>query len=157
MWLVMGLPAVVVAAGIAMIVVAGGDGSTDTTPDRVQRTAQIQTADLGPDAVARQDKLSAVLRIDAEAGRIELLPVSGAFDRAGALQLTLVHPARASGDLAFELQPGELGWHAQAEPEVLAKHDWNVRLQPPDGRWRLQGRLPTAQLAVHLRPSLGAP
>lgn len=154
-WLVVALPAVVVVAGIAMVVVASREGSSDAVPGQVQRTAQIQTTDLGPDAVARKAKLSAIVRTDAEHELVEVLPVSGSFDRGARLRLTLQHPARASEDQVLLLEPGQLGWRTQAR--IDASHDWKVQLGPEDTRWRLQGRLPKGQQAAHLQPALQAP
>jgi hypothetical protein len=150
-WLVMVLVAAAVIGGISMVIVAN-DGSTDAVSDPVQRTAQIQTTDLGPDGVARSGKLGAIVRVDAERELIEVLPVSGEFDRAAPLQLTLAHPTRASADRVLRLQPTGPGWRTDAT--VDGGHDWNVRLGPPDARWRLRGRLPKGQLATSLRPAL---
>lgn len=153
-WLVIALPAVVVIASIGLIFIAS-DGNNDVIRDDVQRTAQIQTADLGPDAVAAEEKLSAIVRIDAELGIIEVLPVSGKFDTAAPLWLTLAHPTLSSQDQAFVLEPYELGWRAPAELDI--SHDWKVSLGPEDSHWRLRGRLPKDQQATDLRPSLQAP
>ena len=153
-WLVAGLPAAVVIASIGLIFIAG-DGNNDVVRDEVQRTAQIQTSDLGPDTVAQQEKLSAIVRTDAEQGIIEVLPVSGQFDRAAPLHLTLAHPTRSDQDQSLVLQPDELGWGTQAK--IDASHDWKIELGPQDGHWRLRGRLPKQQQATHLRPSLQAP
>lgn len=157
MWLVIGLPVAVVIAGIIMIILAGGQGATDVVPDDVQRTAQIQTADLGPDQTAHDMRLSAIARIDLEGGFVEVLPVNGDFDREAPLRLHLLHPALEDGDQSFEVQPTETGWRADGTPGV--EHAWRVRLEPIDGQWRLHGRLPAGQQAVSLRPSmdLGAP
>ena len=152
-WLVAGLPLAVVIASIGLIFIAG-DGNNDVVRDEVQRTAQVQTRDLGPDTVAQQEKLSAIVRTDAEQGIIEVLPVSGRFDRAAPLRLLLAHPTRSEEDLNLVLQPDELGWRTQAK--IDASHDWKVELGPQDGHWRLRGRLPKQQQATHLRPSLQA-
>jgi len=154
-WLVVALVAAAVAGGVTLVVVAGGDGGSDTMPDPVRRTAQVQTADLGPDEFARAAKLSAIVRIDAEQGAVEVLPVSGDFDRGAPLRLDLLHPTSAGHDIVLQLQPTELGWRVAAE--VDGGHDWNIRLGPADGRWRVQGRLPKGQHAASLRPALQAP
>lgn len=153
-WLVIALPAVVVIASIGLIFIAS-DGNNDVVRDEVQRTAQIQTANLGPDAVAAEEKLSAIVRTDPELGIIEVLPVSGEFDHRAPLRLALHHPTRSAEDLDFVLQPGELGWRVPARLDT--SHDWKIQLGPEDGRWRLQGRLPKQQQATNLRPSLQAP
>ena len=150
-WLVIALPATVVIASIGLIFIASGDGN-DVVRDDVQRTAQIQTADLGPDAVAAEQKLSAIVRTDDEGGFVEVLPVSGTFDHNAPLRLTLAHPAQSGRDIVLLLTPGELGWRADARPDN--SHDWKVQLGPEDSHWRLQGRLPKGQQATNLRPSL---
>lgn len=150
-WLVVVLVGAAVVGGVVMVIVAG-NGSGDAVADPVRRTAQIQTTDLGPDGVAKREKLSAVVRSDVEHGLVEVLPVSGEFDRLAPLRLNLVHPARASEDRILHLQPTELGW--RADTAVDDSHDWNIQLGPENARWRLQGRLPKGQQATHLHPAV---
>lgn len=150
MWLVIGLPLASIVAGVGLVIIATRAGGADTVTDRVQRVAQIQTADLGPDQRAQQMKLSVVLRTD-ERG-IEVIPVSGDFDRAAPLQLRVLHPTQANADRELRLPPGGLGWRLD-EP-LDGSHDWNLQLLPADGQWRLKGRMPKAQQAVRLAPSL---
>lgn len=149
MWLVVGLPALSVVAGVGLVVVASLN-STDAVPDRVRRTAQIQVADLGPDARAQQAGMTAIVRSDE--GILEVLPVTGEFDRTRPLRISLLHPSKAADDVTVVLDPVETGWRAQAA--VDASHDWNVRLESEDGGWRLLGRLPRGEHAAHLRPAL---
>jgi hypothetical protein len=159
-WLIVLLVAAAVAGGIAMVVIAAGDGAVDAVPDQVRRTAQVQVADLGPDENARRDGLSAIARIDAKGGYVEVLPVSGRFDRSAALRLRLLHPVRSSGDVSLDLQPGENGWRADADDVLLAAgaaHDWKLQLSDAGEQWRLRGRLPKGQQAAHLKPALPAP
>ncbi|AWV06285.1 FixH family protein [Marilutibacter maris] len=182
-WLLIGLPVAAVVAGIATIVISSG--GSDAVIDPVERTAQIQTVELGPDERARELKLSAVLQVDGQ--RLLLLPASGAWTRdttaptvpasAGAesgddasaeqrardgtshdrpLTLVLSHPTDAAQDLQVELRPSELGWAAELEQALDPGHDWLLRLGPADGRWRLQGRLIATQQAARLGPVLKA-
>jgi hypothetical protein len=156
-WLVAAIPAAAVVATIALLVVASrSSGNNDAVADRVTRTAQVQVADLGPDAVARELRLSAIVRLDAARGRtaIEVLPVDGAFDRSAPLVLSLRHPARAGLDRTLVLAPTATGW--RSETGVDLDHDWNVQLAAEDGRWRLQGRWTGGQRATYLRPALGS-
>ena len=149
MWLVVGLPLASVVAGFALVVVASRD-SGDAVGDVVQRTAQVQVADLGPDARARELDLSAILRVDA--GFVELLPVAGRFERDHPLRLLLRHPTRAAEDLELRLAPSDNGWRAGIELD--GGHDWKIEVMPEGMPWRLQGRLPKAQRAAHLHPTI---
>jgi len=153
-WLVVALVAAAVIGGVVMVRVAGRDGPMDAVPDQVSRTGQVQQAELGPDARAADLALSAVLRVDAKQGIVELIPVTGGFDRTASLQLSLHHPLRAAEDQVLVLAPAGNGWRAALEPD--GSHDWNVQLVPADGGWRLRGRLPRGQQAAHLRPSVDA-
>lgn len=151
-WLLIALPAASVIAGIALVVIAVRSGSSDAVIDTVQRTAQIQTTELGPDQRARALKLSAVLRVDD--GALEVLPVAGDFVRNAALTLTLSHPSEAAQDRQLQLMPSELGWRVDAELDP--GHDWLLQLAPGDRPWRLHGRLRAQQRAAHLGPALPA-
>ena len=68
------------------------------------------------------------MRTDPELGIVEVLPVSGDFDRRAPLRLTLAHPALESADLPLLLQPTDTGWRTEAQVDV--SHDWNVQLAP---------------------------
>lgn len=149
-WLVIVLPTLVVIAGIVTLVVAIRAGGNDAVPDAVQRTAQVQVAELGPEARARAMGLSAVLRVRDD--RIELLPVSGAFERGRPLTLQMTHPIRAEDDHRIVLAPDAQGWSAQAT--LPTRHDWQLRLEPADTAWRLHGRLPAGQAAARLASTL---
>jgi len=155
MWLVIGLPVLSIVAGVGLVVVALRSGGDDAVVDTVQRTAQIQTTELGPDERARSMKLSAVMRVDAKG--IELLPVDGGFSSGAVprnvpLTLALSHPSDAKLDRTIELAPSELGWHANVE--LPLDHDWLLQLTPTGSQWRLRGRLVAGQGAAHLGPAL---
>lgn len=155
-WLVIALPLAAVIASIWLVVLSMRGGSIDSVADEVQRTGQIQTTDLGPDARAAQLKLSAVLQ--SEEGMLRVFPASGEFRRSEPLQLKLLHPHEQDADELLTLVPDELGWHVEyvADPG----HDWNLQLGDGDktteGSWRLRGRLPQGQHAAHLGPALDA-
>jgi hypothetical protein len=85
---------------------------------------------------------------------VEIIPVTGDFDRKAPLRLSLRHPARADADRALVLQPSSNGWRAPASLD--AGHDWIARLESTDGRWRIEGRLPRQQHAVRLAPRLAS-
>jgi hypothetical protein len=152
-WLVAALPAASVAAAIALLVLATRSaGTDDAVADHVQRTAQMQVADLGPDALAQKLKLRALVR--SAPGVIDVVPLEGTFDRNAALTLGLHHPSRADLDRTVSLVPTATGW--QSDQPLDLSHDWNVQLGTPDGRWRLRGRWSAGQHTALLRPALGA-
>ena len=155
MWLVIGLPILSIVAGVGLVVVALESGGDDAVIDTVQRTAQIQTTELGPDERAQSMKLSAVLHVDAKG--LDLLPVGGGFStgevpRDAVLTIVLSHPSDASLDRTVTLAPSEMGWHADLD--LPTDHDWLLQLAPADTQWRLRGRLIAGQGAAHLGPAL---
>src|SRR3546814_14478886 len=113
-------------------------GIIDSVSDDVQRTGQIQTTDLGPDARAAQLKLGAVLQ--SEEGVLRVFPAGGEFRRGEPLRLHVLHPYEADADQVITMTPDALGW--QAEFALDASHDWNLQLVDEAGSWRLRGRLP---------------
>ncbi len=149
MWLVLGLPAASVVAGVILVSLAARD-SSDSVGDVVTRTAQIQVSDLSPDARARDLRLSAIVRVDE--GFLEVLPVTGDFERGQPLRLVLRHPALAASDLELRAEPADNGW--RAEVELPLDHDWKLEVMPEGMPWRLQGRLPAGQRAAHVKPAL---
>lgn len=150
-WLIALIPLAAVVGTLWMVFAAGdAPGTDDSVADPVRRTAQVQVADLGPDARAAALRLSAVVRIGK--GVVEVLPVDGTFDREATLILSLRHPSRADADRVLKLAPGETGWRAEAGLD--GSHDWNVQLAPADQGWRLLGRWPAGQQAAYLRPAL---
>ncbi|MBB1471979.1 MULTISPECIES: FixH family protein [unclassified Luteimonas] len=148
MWLVIGLPLASVVAGVILVGLATRD-SSDAVGDVVQRTAQIQVSDLSPDARARDLGLSAIIRVDE--GYVEVLPVTGQFDRGQPLRIVLRHPSLAASDVELRAAPGEYGWRAEAG--IGLDHDWKLELMPEGMAWRLQGRLPKGQRAAHVKPA----
>lgn len=150
-WLVAAIPASAVVASFALLTAAArSSGTDDAVGDVVQRTAQVQVADMGADARARALGLQAIVRVEGD--RLTVLPAAGAFDHGTDLVLTLRHPTHAERDLTRRMRPTPQGWGAQASVDI--RHDWNVQLAPPDASWRLQGRWGTGVQAAHLGPAL---
>lgn len=156
-WLVALIPLAAIAGTVWMMRMAGNaPGTDDAVADPVRRTAQVQVADLGPDARAHALRLAAVVRrgVAGQDGYVEVLPTEGDFDRAHPLRLALRHPARAEADRELTLQPTATGWRAEAA--IDGRHDWNVQLTDAHGRWRLQARWPARQQAAYLKPAVHA-
>ena len=151
-WLTAGLPVASVVAGLLLVVTAVRAGGADEVDAPVQRRAQIQLSELGPDEAAQRLQLAALVRLDPDA--VEVLPVSGTLPRASQLVLTLSHPTDATQDRRIELAPGANGWRAPAT--VPVDHDWLVRVSPADGHWRVVGRM-VRGAPTRLGPALADP
>ena len=94
-WLVIGLPAMVVVAGVWTLVVAARAGGADSVPDTVRRTAQVQQADLGPDREAARLGLEAELAVDASSGALQTFSCTPGPSRAGSLSANSTAPCIA--------------------------------------------------------------
>lgn len=156
LWLIVGLPALVIVAGLATLYIAISHGGSDAIPDEVRRTAQIQTAELGPDQRAAELKLSAVFSVQKD--HLEVLPATGPLVddkamRAQPLRLLLAHPTDGAKDIELKLLPTAAGW--RVDHALDAGHDWRIQVQPEGTAWRLHGRLPAGQRGVLLTPALG--
>jgi len=149
LWLVAGLPLASVVAGIWLLVIALRTGGDDAVDAQVQRRAQVQLSELGPDHVAMAGRFAVITRVTDDA--VEVLPVSGDIAPAQSLLLTFNHPTDARRDTTLELAPSAVGWRAPAR--LPRDHDWNLRLQPADARWRLVGRM-VAGSPTRLGPAL---
>ena len=88
-------------------------------------------------------------------GFIEVIPVTGDFDRNAPLRLSLRHPTLAAADLSLSLQPAADGWRAHTR--ISVDHDWTLQLDPGDGSWRILGRLSRHVQAARLGPALATP
>lgn len=150
-WLVIALPLSVVIAGFATLAIAIRTGESDSGPDAVRRSAQIQTTDLAPDLRAAALGLTGHVNVDAETGaiRVTLSPKQTPYP----LTLHLIHPARAVEDRSLTLTPAGDDWLGRL-PALSLDHDWLLQLRPDDRQWRLHGRLKADASAAVLEPAL---
>ena len=159
-WLIIALPLAAVISSIWLVVLSYRGGSIDAVADDVQRTGQIQTTNLDPDARASERKLSAVLQ--SENGVLRVFPATGEFRRDQPLHVQLLHPNIEKADQVLTLVPDDLGWHVAYAADMT--HDWSIVLSndarddktKTSDRWRLRGRLARGQHAAHLGPALDA-
>jgi hypothetical protein len=150
-WLMVGLPLTAVIAAFWLLAVAVRSGGADEVRDEVHSTAGMQVAETGPDARAQAMGLIAVLSVGE--GRVRVFPAQGDFARDQPLVLVLSHPVDAHRDRRLILQPDATGWDLTGD--LRDGHDWIAQLAPPDGRWRIRGRLRAGQQAARLAPDLG--
>jgi hypothetical protein len=136
-WLVAAIPAAAVVATIALLVTATrSSGNNDLVADEVQRTAQVQVADLGPDAAAQQLR-SVRSCVPARASSKCCRSMAASTATPGwSWRCTILRAPRSIATLPS--CPFKTGWRSDGEIDL--SHDWNVELRPADGAWRLRGR-----------------
>jgi hypothetical protein len=153
LWLVTGLPLLVLVAAAITLALALR-APVDASATQVQRIAQVQLEDLAPDREAARRGLRARLEADPVHGVIEVALATGG-DATGVddrLVLHLLHPVSAQHDRVLPLHRAGYRWRAQTDP--WSPQDWEVRLSPPRGTWRLAGRLRRGQHATELAPAV---
>lgn len=157
LWLMLALPLGTVVAGLWTLKIAAGVSAVDSAPEPVKRTAQIQVSDLTADEAAARLALSAQLQWSPE--RLRVIAAGLTADEP-VLQLDFVHPTESSLDRRVDLHAdGQGGWRTQdnAVTTIDPAIAWHIRLSPPDGRWRLVGRLRPGQSVLALQPAIAAP
>lgn len=148
LWLVIALPALGVLAGVLIIVAALRSGGADALSTDVRRTGQIQQENLAPDLAAARAGLVGELHLDAAGGlRLNLSGRTPVNDET--LQLRFIHNSESRRDHDVVLQRENGLWRGQLD--APADTGWTLRLQPPDGRWRLGGRLAAGAAAASLQ------
>jgi hypothetical protein len=153
LWLVWGLPLLVVLAGFATLALALRAGGADPVSAEVRRTAQIQVEDLAADRAALALGLQASFELDRDTGAATLRLQGPEASRAPRLRLRLTHPTRAADDRSLPLVRAGEAWVGRL-PAAAGGHDWNLELVPEAGGWRLAGRLARGANAARLRPRL---
>jgi hypothetical protein len=135
-WLLMLGPAIVVVAGLNMMVVAfrGADGLV--ADDYYKQGLGINRV-IERDARAAALHVGATLQVNEETGRVRLLLAGGAD--AESLRLALRHPTRAQADQSIALARVAPGVY-QGVFRGAGNVAWHVQLEDAAGRWRLTGR-----------------
>lgn len=151
LWLVVGLPFIVVVAGFVTLFVAIRAGGADAYPSEVRRTAQIQVESLAADQAAIARGIAGSLAIDPDTGgiRVVLENVPGDVVQ---VRLSLIHPARAEGDSELMLTRSGDAFHGRIATPLAQV--WSVRVSDVEGGWRVGGRYEQGRRAVRLAPSL---
>lgn len=154
LWLVLAIPLASLLGGAATLRLVQGDLSTDGAAEGVQRTAQVQTANLDPDLAAAQRHLAASLRLDRADGLLHVR-LSDPSAAAAGLRVELLHALHADRDLRAPLERRGNEWVAALAPDALSR--WRIVLSDKPRQWRLVGQLPRGGESVQLRPAVRAP
>jgi uncharacterized protein len=136
-WLLMLGPALVVVAGINLMVVAFAGADALVADDYYKQGLGINRS-LAREARARQLQLAAEVQVSRSQKRVRV-SLGGAADASPSLMLLLRHPTRAADDRAIALAriaPGV--YEGRFEPAHPGA--WHVQLEDSGGGWRLAGR-----------------
>ena len=141
-WLMAGIPALTVVAGIATYFIARQSGPMDMDPASVQRISQAQTLESTEDRTATDRNYRAFLIIDKQT-----VPMSLAEKD---MHLVFVHPNRAERDIDVLLL-------ANAKSTTMSKpldfKAQQIMLRDAEKTWRLVGSY-NDQSNITLTPAL---
>lgn len=151
LWLVVGLPVVVVVASIGMVRLALRDPA-DATSGSTRRIAQVQLEDRSWDYEAARQRLHAELEATASAGQVRVR-IRPQHVQPMALTLAMRHAIDAAQDRTLSLARQGDTWVGHTTP-WKANHAWNVQLAAPAQRWRVSGRLAGGSSLVDLVPQV---
>jgi uncharacterized protein len=137
-WLMAGIPALTVVAGITTLIIALQSGPMDLIPAAVQRVAQAQTLDSAEDQTAADGNYRAYLIIEQGTQpwsiSVKTIPMSLAEKD---MRLVFVHPNRADRDIDV-LLPANVGKAVMRTPiDFVAQQ---IILSDSKKTWRLVGQ-----------------
>lgn len=152
-WLMVGIPALTVVAGIATLIIALQSGPMDMDPASVQRVSQAQTLDSAEDRTATEGNFRAFLIIDKQSKPWSISVKTVPMSLAGKdMHLVFVHPNRAELDIDV-LLPARAT--ATAMPKLLDFKAQQIMLRDAEKTWRLVGSY-DGQSNITLTPALSA-
>lgn len=150
-WLMVGIPAATVVAGLATMAIALRSGSMDSVPTSVQRVAQAQVLASAVDDSTASKGYRGFLMLERgpEAWRVSVKTVPANLAETP-LQVLFVHPTLAARDVRIELVAGAAAGAASIDfiPQQVIVSD-------SAGTWRLVGAY-REQSVLDLTPALSA-
>ena len=150
-WLMVGIPAATVVAGLATLAIALRAGSMDTVPASVQRVAQAQVlASAIDDSTAGKGYRGyLLLERGPTAWRVSVKTVPATL-AAAPLHVLFVHPTLASRDVRVELADGKAS--TADAPDFIPQQ---IIVSDAAGTWRLVGAY-SGLSVMNLTPALSA-
>ena len=139
-WFLISLPLSVVIAAIVTINIAIQTDDGLVSDDYYKEGLAIHK-DADARARAKALGIAAIVQYAPETGVIHLTLEKPLQDASAALSLSVTHPTRADQDQVAELSPSGNRQYA-GRLDALGPARWKLELQPTDGRWRVEGRLP---------------
>ncbi|BAZ92796.1 hypothetical protein TspCOW1_23480 [Thiohalobacter sp. COW1] len=139
-WFLISLPLSAVIGGIATLIIAMHSPNAMVVDDYYKEGLAINEI-LAQERAAAELGLSGLLRYAPGADDVRLELMSPNADAVPEyLELLLVHPTLADKDQSLRLEAAVRGRYLAAMPE-LSPGNWHLIVSPPDGSWRLTGRM----------------
>lgn len=150
-WLMVGIPAATVIAGLATLAIAIQSGAMDTVPSSVQRVAQAQVLTSTVDDSTSKMGYRGYLMLDRNQPAWQVSVKTVPAGLAGApLHVLFVHPTLAARDVRVNLGAGDV-----AAAVALDFIPQQVIVSDAAGTWRLVGAY-SEQSVLNLTPALSA-
>ncbi len=131
-WILIGLPASAVVAGIVTLVIALKNEDGLVAEDYYKQGLAINQV-IEREARAAKMGLKAQMLVAGNNIRIHL---EGSGTLPGSIVVRFVHPTRAGEDREIVLTPVAPGWYQAALPE-LAQGRWRLHIEDAETSWRL--------------------
>ncbi|MFN7753029.1 MAG: FixH family protein [Pseudomonadota bacterium] len=149
-WILFGIPAATVIAGVATITVAFSTFDGVVADDYYRQGLAINRT-MARDARAQAMGLAARVQFSPDGTRVRIA-LAGPAGVSQGLRLRLVHPSRGGGDQVIGLAEVAPGLHEGSLPRAPAPGRWRLHVEDLGEEWRLVGSayLPAPQ-AVELR------
>jgi hypothetical protein len=148
MWLVVGIPALTVVAGLSTVIIAHRHSDTPVSDEFRKEGLAIQhdpTRDL---AAAR---VGAHARVAVNSTGLTVHLELGAAEQPHALVVLLSHATRAELDRLVALSRTGDGEY-EGRFEALDSGHWYIEISPSDRRWRLRGDFSALPAQLELAP-----
>jgi|LakMenE01Jun11ns_1017448.scaffolds.fasta_scaffold9818019_2 hypothetical protein len=150
-WLVFGIPALTVVAGLITVWIAVQRADSNVAEDYYKRGLAINRS---LDREARAQALELVAEVRLSADRSLTLRLSGKVSPPESILLTLTHPVHAEQDRRVVLQRGNDGlYRAVAAP--IARVAWDLAIESLD--WRITARHLALPDGAQVRIAAGSP
>lgn len=140
-WFLISIPLGTIVAAIVTINIAM-DTSDGLVKDDYYKEGLAIHKDAARVQSARQLGVSARLRLDAGGGQVTVQLNDAAVGDIGELSLSIAHPTLPDRDQRVQLVRVADGRY-EGTLAALESANWKLALSPPNGQWRIDGRLKT--------------
>lgn len=152
-WLMAGIPALTVIAGLYTLFIAFHSGPLDVAPASVQRVGQAQTLSSIADQLSTDNNYHGFLVLDKSSQpwtlTLKLVPSRLASN---SIQVVFVHPQRADQDIIIQLPSQQ---STIAMQPVIGFKPQQIVVSDNQNQWRLVGT-DSGQSSITLTPALSA-